>query len=203
MGDRLAVIRTVDLGADKQARYLDIAAEANQLGFVQSDVMSYAYSGTNLFTEAVEGFYLFPSFVNGESSFNNYRTSASLSKREGGKKSCRSCAYYNRRNFQFRLWNREGEIFCFAKLLSHFKKSCFPFRAKTYTNGHFIPYITFIGKKKRFFEYFHIGKLFFSDRRCFAQGVFYILGRIIQRKYYFRFYHSSKFLLLFSLLFYH
>lgn len=26
------------------------------LGFVQSDVMSYAYSGTNLFTEPVTGF---------------------------------------------------------------------------------------------------------------------------------------------------
>ena len=39
-----------------QANIEDIAAEANQLGFVQSDVMSYAYSGTNLFTEPVEGF---------------------------------------------------------------------------------------------------------------------------------------------------
>ncbi len=39
-----------------QANIEDIAAEANQLGFVQSDVMSYAYAGTNLFTEAVEGF---------------------------------------------------------------------------------------------------------------------------------------------------
>ena len=32
-----------------KANIEDIAAEANQLGFVQSDVMSYAYSGTNLF----------------------------------------------------------------------------------------------------------------------------------------------------------
>jgi len=39
-----------------QANIEDIAAEANQLGFVQSDVMSYAYSGTNLFAEPVEGF---------------------------------------------------------------------------------------------------------------------------------------------------
>jgi len=39
-----------------QANIEDIAAEANQLGFVQSDVMSYAYTGTNLFTEPVEGF---------------------------------------------------------------------------------------------------------------------------------------------------
>ena len=39
-----------------QANIEDIAAEANQLGFVQSDVMSYAYAGTNLFTEPVEGF---------------------------------------------------------------------------------------------------------------------------------------------------
>ena len=39
-----------------QANIEDIAAEANQLGFVQSDVMSYAYSGTNLFEEPVEGF---------------------------------------------------------------------------------------------------------------------------------------------------
>ncbi len=39
-----------------KANIEDIAAGANQLGFVQSDVMSYAYAGTNLFEEAVEGF---------------------------------------------------------------------------------------------------------------------------------------------------
>jgi len=39
-----------------QANIEDIAAEANQLGFVQSDVMSYAFSGTNLFEAPVEGF---------------------------------------------------------------------------------------------------------------------------------------------------
>ena len=48
-------ITAVTSGGSK-ANIEDIAAEANQLGFVQSDVMSYAYSGTNLFTEAVEGF---------------------------------------------------------------------------------------------------------------------------------------------------
>lgn len=39
-----------------QANIEDIAAGANQLGFVQSDVMSYAYAGTNLFEAPVEGF---------------------------------------------------------------------------------------------------------------------------------------------------
>ena len=39
-----------------KANIEDIAAEANQLGFVQSDVMSYAYSGKSLFEEPVEGF---------------------------------------------------------------------------------------------------------------------------------------------------
>lgn len=39
-----------------QANIEDVASEANQLGFVQSDVMSYAYTGTNLFKEPVEGF---------------------------------------------------------------------------------------------------------------------------------------------------
>ncbi|MBP3653854.1 MAG: TAXI family TRAP transporter solute-binding subunit [Oscillospiraceae bacterium] len=39
-----------------QANIEDIAAGANQLGFVQSDVMSYAYAGTNLFESPVEGF---------------------------------------------------------------------------------------------------------------------------------------------------
>ena len=48
-------ITAVTSGGSK-ANIEDIAAEANQLGFVQSDVMSYAYSGTNLFTEPVEGF---------------------------------------------------------------------------------------------------------------------------------------------------
>ena len=50
-------ITAVTSGGSK-ANIEDIAAEANQLGFVQSDVMSYAYTGTNLFTEAVEGFSL-------------------------------------------------------------------------------------------------------------------------------------------------
>ena len=48
-------ITHVTSGGSK-ANIEDIAAEANQLGFVQSDVMSYAYTGTNLFEEAVEGF---------------------------------------------------------------------------------------------------------------------------------------------------
>ena len=48
-------ITAVTSGGSK-ANIEDIAAEANQLGFVQSDVMSYAYTGTNLFEEAVEGF---------------------------------------------------------------------------------------------------------------------------------------------------
>ena len=39
-----------------QANIEDIAAGANELGFVQSDVMSYAYAGTNLFEAPVEGF---------------------------------------------------------------------------------------------------------------------------------------------------
>ena len=39
-----------------QANIEDMAAGDIQLGFVQSDVMSYAYAGTNLFTEKVEGF---------------------------------------------------------------------------------------------------------------------------------------------------
>jgi len=39
-----------------QANIEDIAAGDIQLGFVQSDVMSYAYTGTNLFDSAVEGF---------------------------------------------------------------------------------------------------------------------------------------------------
>lgn len=39
-----------------QANIEDMASGDIQLGFVQSDVMSYAYSGTNLFTEKVEGF---------------------------------------------------------------------------------------------------------------------------------------------------
>ena len=39
-----------------QANIEDMAAGDIQLGFVQSDVMSYAYSGTNLFEEKVEGF---------------------------------------------------------------------------------------------------------------------------------------------------
>ena len=48
-------ITAVTSGGSK-ANIEDIAAEANQLGFVQSDVMSYAYTGTNLFEEKVEGF---------------------------------------------------------------------------------------------------------------------------------------------------
>ena len=48
-------ITAVTSGGSK-ANIEDIAAEANQLGFVQSDVMSYAYSGKSLFTEPVEGF---------------------------------------------------------------------------------------------------------------------------------------------------
>ena len=48
-------ITAVTSGGSK-ANIEDIAAEANQLGFVQSDVMSYAYSGTSLFEEPVEGF---------------------------------------------------------------------------------------------------------------------------------------------------
>ncbi len=48
-------ITAVTSGGSK-ANIEDSAAEANQLGFVQSDVMSYAYSDTNLFEEAVEGF---------------------------------------------------------------------------------------------------------------------------------------------------
>ena len=50
-------ITAVTSGGSK-ANIEDIAAEANQLGFVQSDVMSYAYTGTNLFEAdgAVEGF---------------------------------------------------------------------------------------------------------------------------------------------------
>ena len=43
-------ITAVTSGGSK-ANIEDIAAEANQLGFVQSDVMSYAYNGTNLFEE--------------------------------------------------------------------------------------------------------------------------------------------------------
>ena len=39
-----------------QANIEDMASGDIQLGFVQSDVMSYAYSGTNLFTEKVESF---------------------------------------------------------------------------------------------------------------------------------------------------
>lgn len=39
-----------------RANIEDIAAGANQLGFVQSDVMSYAYAGVNLFDAPVEGF---------------------------------------------------------------------------------------------------------------------------------------------------
>jgi len=39
-----------------QANIEDMAAGDIQLGFVQSDVMSYAYAGTNLFEEKVEGF---------------------------------------------------------------------------------------------------------------------------------------------------
>lgn len=48
-------ITAVTSGGSK-ANIEDIAAEANQLGFVQSDVMSYAYSGKSLFEEPVEGF---------------------------------------------------------------------------------------------------------------------------------------------------
>lgn len=39
-----------------QANIEDVAAGAVQLGFVQSDVMSYAYNGTSLFEAPVEGF---------------------------------------------------------------------------------------------------------------------------------------------------
>ena len=39
-----------------QANIEDVASGGVQLGFVQSDVMSYAYEGKSLFTEPVEGF---------------------------------------------------------------------------------------------------------------------------------------------------
>lgn len=39
-----------------QANIEDVASGAVQLGFVQSDVMSYAYNGTSLFENPVEGF---------------------------------------------------------------------------------------------------------------------------------------------------
>ena len=48
-------ITAITSGGSK-ANIEDMAAGDVQLGFVQSDVMSYAYTGTNLFTEAVEGF---------------------------------------------------------------------------------------------------------------------------------------------------
>ena len=39
-----------------QANVEDLMAGDVQLAFIQSDVMSYAYNGTNLFTEALQGF---------------------------------------------------------------------------------------------------------------------------------------------------
>ena len=42
--------------AGSQANIEMVDAGEYDLGFVQSDVMSYAYGGTNLFTEAVTGF---------------------------------------------------------------------------------------------------------------------------------------------------
>lgn len=43
-------------GKGSQANVEDLDAGAAQLAFVQSDVMSYAYGGTNLFTEKVDSF---------------------------------------------------------------------------------------------------------------------------------------------------
>jgi len=48
-------ITTVTSGGS-QSNIEDMSGGDIQLGFVQSDVMSYAYSGTNLFSEKVDGF---------------------------------------------------------------------------------------------------------------------------------------------------
>lgn len=47
---------TAVTGNGSQANIEDLNSNAVQLGFCQSDVMSYAYTGTNLFEEAVDSF---------------------------------------------------------------------------------------------------------------------------------------------------
>lgn len=47
---------TAIVGKGSQANIESLAAGTAQLGLVQSDVMSYAYAGTNTFSEKVEGF---------------------------------------------------------------------------------------------------------------------------------------------------
>ncbi len=56
VSEKTDVTVTAVTSKGSQANIEDMAAGDIQLGFVQSDVMSYAYTGTNLFTEKVEGF---------------------------------------------------------------------------------------------------------------------------------------------------
>ena len=56
VSDKTSTTVTAVVSKGSQANVEDIHAGAAQLGFVQSDVMSYAYSGTNLFDAPIDSF---------------------------------------------------------------------------------------------------------------------------------------------------